>query len=109
MGRFVKGEVVVLPFPFSNLRGRTVRPALVVANLPGDDMILCMITRTVRDPDSIPLGNADFAQGNLPLASNIRPNRLFTGEDGIVQGSRGHLTEAKMAEVTRKLIEILNR
>ena len=47
MGRFVKGEVVVFPFPFSDLQGSKPRPALVVANLPGDDMVLCMI-RAIR-------------------------------------------------------------
>jgi len=36
MGRFVKGDVVVTPFPFSDLQVATRRPALVVATFPGD-------------------------------------------------------------------------
>lgn len=40
MEEFVKGDVVVLPFPFSNLSRSKKRPALVVANLQGDDLIL---------------------------------------------------------------------
>jgi len=110
MGRFVKGEVVVLPFPFSNLGGHKVRPALVVANLTGNDMILCMITTQARDPDSVPLSNSDFTSGNLPAdPCNIRPNRLFTGEDTIVIKSRGHVSTSKMTEVTNKVVQILRR
>jgi mRNA interferase MazF len=44
VGKFIKGDVVVLPFPFSDLTGNKKRPALVVANLQGDDVILCLIT-----------------------------------------------------------------
>ncbi len=44
MGKFVKGDVVVINFPFSDLSGVKRRPELVVANLHGDDVILCQIT-----------------------------------------------------------------
>ena len=40
MARFVKGDVVVVPFPFSDLSQAKRRPALVVAQLTGDDLIL---------------------------------------------------------------------
>ena len=48
MEKFVKGAVVVIPFPFSNLAGTKRRPALVLADLPGDDIILCQITSVAR-------------------------------------------------------------
>ncbi len=44
MGKPLVGEVVVLPFPQTNLQAGKRRPALVVANLMGDDLILCQIT-----------------------------------------------------------------
>ena len=40
MGAFVKGDVVVTPFPFSDLSATKRRPALVVATLTGDGVIL---------------------------------------------------------------------
>jgi mRNA interferase MazF len=40
MEKFVKGDVVVIPFPFSDLSASKKRPALVVSNITGDDIIL---------------------------------------------------------------------
>jgi mRNA interferase MazF len=110
MGQFVKGEVVVFPFPFTNLDPPKLRPSLVVANLPGPDMILCMITSSTADADAIQLEAVDFAQGSLPAdPCFIRPARLFTGEDTLVVRSRGRLLPAKITEVTNKIIEIVSR
>lgn len=76
MGKFVKGDVVVVPFPFSDLSTSKKRPALVVATLTGDDVILCQITsKTIGDSYAIPLSGADFKTGTLHRDSNIRPNR----------------------------------
>lgn len=48
MGKPVVGEVVVLPFPPANLQSGKRRPAIVVADLAGDDLVLCqMITPKV--------------------------------------------------------------
>jgi len=41
MERFVRGDVVVVPFPFSDLTQAKRRPALVIAELEGNDLILC--------------------------------------------------------------------
>ncbi len=50
MAKFVKGDVVVIPFPFSDLSQSKRRPALVIAELEGDDLILCQITsQTILD------------------------------------------------------------
>ncbi len=64
MAGFVRGDVVVVPFPFSDLTQAKRRPALVIATLEGDDVILCQITsKTVRDSYSIALEESDFERG----------------------------------------------
>lgn len=108
MGRFVKGDVVVAPFPFTDLTGSKRRPALVVAVLAGDDVILCQITSVARrDAYSIPLVAGDFARGGLPRPSVIRPNRLFTADDGLIMRSAGALKTAKLQDVIEKIVEIV--
>ena len=39
MERFIKGDVVVVPFPFSDLTAAKIRQDLVIAELSGDDLI----------------------------------------------------------------------
>ena len=109
MGRFIKGDVVVVPFPFSDLTDTKKRPALVVAELSGDDLIVCLITsQNAKDSYAIPLTNSDFADGSLKQNSNIRPNRVFTADSGIVLYRIGTLKTEKIEEVTEKVVEILS-
>jgi mRNA interferase MazF len=94
MEEFVKGEVVVLPFPFSDLTASRKRPALVMATLQGDDVILCQITSEARvDAYSMVLIHDDFETGSLNLTSTIRPNRIFTADRSIILYSVGKLKQ----------------
>jgi len=109
MGRFVKGDVVVVPFPFSDLRASKKRPALVVASLAGDDVILCQITsQSVGDSYALVLSNADFSAGSLHQNSNIRPNRIFTADSNIIQYRAGVVTSEKIREVIDRIVQIIN-
>ena len=109
MGRFVKGDVVVTPFPFSDLQVAKRRPALVVATFTGDDVLLCQITsQAVSDSYAIPLRSTDFTSGRLAHDSNIRPNRLFTADSNIILYRAGILKPAKLQEVIAKIITIVS-
>ncbi|MCG2787457.1 MAG: type II toxin-antitoxin system PemK/MazF family toxin [Anaerolineae bacterium] len=108
MGQFIKGDVLVIPFPFSDLSASKKRPALVVASLSGDDVILCQITSKAKsDAYALPLASDDFATGALNQESFIRPNRLFTAASRIVLYKIGTLKSDAMGQVTQKVIEIL--
>lgn len=108
MGAFVKGDVVVAPFPFSDLSAAKKRPALVVATLTGHDVILCQITsQAVGDSYAISLTDRDFTSGGLRQASHIRPNRLFTAESSIILYRAGTISPAKLQEVLANLVQIL--
>lgn len=108
MERLIKGDIVVVPFPFSDLSNYKKRPALVITTLKGDDLILCQITsQNISDEYTIPLSNDDLASGNLKRKSNIRPNRIFTADGNIILYKVGNLKENKMAEVINRLIAIL--
>jgi mRNA interferase MazF len=100
MGKPVAGDVVVLPFPQTNLQSGKRRPALVVAELPGDDLVLCQITSQFRpDSYSIPLSAADFEQGRLAVDSFARAGRLFTIDQGVIQYTAARITQAKLEQV----------
>jgi len=110
MERFIKGDVVVVPFPFSNLTKAKRRPALVIAALEGDDLILCQITsQTIKDKYAISLNENDFTKGTLKQKSNVRPNRIFTADQHIILYQVAHLNPQKIAEVIEMIASILRQ
>ena len=104
MGKPVAGEVVVIPFPQTDLTTGKRRPALVLLDLPGDDLILCQITTRARSDDfTVSLDPNDFERGKLNQPSFIRPQRLFTVEQRVIVYSVGKVKPAKLAEVLTKV------
>jgi len=109
MGRFVKGDVVIIPFPFTDLSGSKKRPAFVVADLIGDDIIVCQITsKSKSDLLALPLGTHDFISGSLPVDSFIRPNKIFTADKNIILSVAGHLVENKIRDALNAVITLIS-
>src|SRR5258708_13950343 len=107
MGKPVVGEVVVLPFPQTDLQAGKRRPGMVVADLTGDDLILCQITgQSRRDGYSIPLTSADFDRGRLNVDSFVRANRLFTVEQSVILYSAAKIKTSKLSEVHARIREL---
>ncbi len=108
MEKFVKGDIVVVPFPFSDLSALKKRPAVVITSLKGKDIILAQITsKNIKDEYSIPIGENDFNTGGLKQNSNVRPNRLFTADKNILLYSIGKLNKEKISQIINKLVEII--
>jgi len=110
MGRFIKGDVVVVPFPFSDLTQTKRRPTLVIAELEGDDLILCQITsQSISDRYAISIDESDFETGALRQRSNVRQNRLFTADRHIILHRVGSLKPDKMGQIIEKIVDILRQ
>jgi mRNA interferase MazF len=108
MAGFIKGDVVVVPFPFSDLSSSKRRPALVLAKAGEDDLVLSQITsQGIRDNHAVEISASDFCNGGLKVTSNIRPNKLFTAEAGIIAYKAGSLQSEKTAEVVAKITKLL--
>ena len=98
----VAGEIVVVPF--SRVDSEKHRPALVIADLPGADLILCQITsRAHSDAFAVPLDKSDCERGQLDQPCFIRPQRLFTVEQHVILHSIGKVTAEKFDEVFKRM------
>jgi len=110
MERFVKGDVVVLPFPYTNFSGMKKRPAVVVANLKGQNTILAQITTNKRDDeDLVSLTKKDFSSGFLSSDSFIMASLIFTSDSSRISYKAGKLKTEKIKEIQNKLIEVFIR
>ena len=108
MERLVKGDVVVVPF--SDLSASKKRPAVVVANLTGDDHIIAQITSVARTDDyAVSLEAKDFKNGKLPQSSVIRPNKLFTADKSLISYKAGSVNDKKIKEIEKTLVNIFTK
>lgn len=80
------------------------RPSLVLANLEGDDVIICEITSAMReDAYVISLENKDLESGKLKTKSIIRPNRILTIHRSKINYKFGKIKDSKLQEVLEKV------
>jgi hypothetical protein len=101
------GEVVLVPFPFSNLAQAKMRPAVCLADAGRGDWVLCQITSSsYGDPAAVPLDAPDFASGGLLVAILARPGKLFTAHAGLITRSVGVLTPAAFARARSAVVAV---
>lgn len=75
----IAGDVVLLTFPFSDLSGSKLRPAVVLAVVDRDEFIVCQITsKRKSDARALELSSVNFTSGGLRITSFARPAKLFT-------------------------------
>lgn len=76
-------EIVLVPFPYSDLSSTKRRPVLIVSNdnynQNFQDVVVCVITSNLyKDNYSVELKNKDLEIGVLPESSIIKAHKLFT-------------------------------
>lgn len=102
------GEVVLVPFPFSDLSKTKVRPAVCLADVGRGDWVLCQVTsQPYGDPQAVILNDRDFDSGGLKVTSYARPGKLFTANRTLVIGSVGRLSAGAFQRVLDVAIGLL--
>jgi len=110
MVAFAKGDIVLFPFPFTDLTNRKLRPCLVLSREMGEDILLCQITSKQVRPDvhSIELNESDTEQGGLMIGSYIRCNMLFTAEKSQILKKICIVSKRKYDEVARAITKLIS-
>jgi len=84
-----------------------VRPAMVLARVEFDNLILCQITsKPYSSKSAIRLESSDFSEGRLPVVSFVRPNKLFTADATIIKDIAGKVTMKKKQEIVKIVRDI---
>ncbi|KAF3887052.1 MULTISPECIES: type II toxin-antitoxin system PemK/MazF family toxin [Nostocales] len=105
-----KGDVISVPFPFSDASATKRRPALIIAESDSNNIMVCPITSKPGRDYEIKLEDQDFRIGKLNLSPCfIRPNIIATVDKSNVIKQMGRLKDEKMNEVIKTIIEILQK
>jgi mRNA interferase MazF len=109
MARFVSGEIVVIPFPFTDLSSSKVRPAIVLASFNRGDVLLCQTTsQSAGHPDAIRISLEDLQPGGgLSRESYALPHRLVTANEVCVRRSVAKLTPAKLRQIRESVCSLI--
>ena len=101
------GTIVLVRFPFSDLSGSKLRPALVLAQAGRGDVVLCQITsQPYTDRAAIEISDADFRIGSFNRTSYVRPGKLFTANQTIITRKIGELGSDKFVEIVNAVISL---
>ena len=110
MGLPAAGQVVLVPFPFSDLSHVKMRPAVVLAGAGRNDWILCQVTSNpYGDEKAIVITEKDFQNGSLRVTSYARPGKLFTANASLIAETAGALKKGKIRKLIDSVIEILQK
>lgn len=106
MEAFTKGDIVLYPFPYTDLSIRKIRPCLVLSNEMNNDIILCQITSKVMFSDNytVELQLIETLEGTLQIDSYIRTNMLFTCDKSQILKKVCKISDQKYFEVINKIL-----
>jgi|SRR3989344_3028416 len=108
MERLVRGDIIVIDFPFSNLVQFKPRPVLIIKIPKGDDMVVNQITGSSYEKSvEIKIENKDFSKGSLKKDSYLRLDKIFSIEKSLVKYKIGSLKPEKFNEIIDKIVSFL--
>ena len=97
-----KGDIVLIPFPFTDLSGSKLRPAVVLADT-ALDLTVCFITTQIgwQEPTDVLL--TPNATNGLKKQSLIRTSKIATLDKSLAKGLLGRLKQTELTELNNKL------
>ena len=110
MTTFNKQDIVLVPFPFSELSFSKKRPALVLAYIASRDELICLMLTSTTKVDAfvdIPINNLEGT--GLPKPTVARTSRLFTLKGYMVVKRIGKLNYNDYEKITNKIVQTIKR
>src|SRR5438128_3963534 len=108
---FNQGDIVLVPFPFTDLTAIKQRPALVISprrlNDTRPDLVVVAITSQIPaalGEDEVRLPDAELAACGLPKPSIIKLGKIFTIHQGLIRKKLGQLPRRRLEEIRKRLL-----
>jgi len=105
-------DIVLVPFPYSDLTAIKKRPVLIISNndfnQKSEDVLVCVITsKNYKDAYSIDLSNDSLEFGILPESSVIKTFKLFTISKNKIIKKFSIINPSTFSLVKEKVIELI--
>lgn len=101
-----KGDIVLIPFPFTDLLGNKNRPAVILMNSEVD-VTVCFITTQLKWQGEFDISVQPSNFNGLKKTSLIRLNKIATIDKDLIIGRLGSLDEPNIKLLNLNLIKIL--
>jgi mRNA interferase MazF len=99
-----RGDILLVPFPFTDLSARKRRPVLALtASDSYGDFIAMPITSRPQSEHGLPIAERDLISGSIPAASWVRTNRVITLNASLVVKTVGRVSERVVADAVERL------
>ena len=100
---FERGDLLLVPFPFSDLSAAKRRPVLALTGPDGyGDFIALPVTSRPQAEHGLPLTAADLVHGRLPAPSWIRTDRIVTLNASLVVKTVGRVSDRAVAAAVER-------
>jgi mRNA interferase MazF len=100
-----KGNIVLIPFPFTDLSGNKLRPALILAETSFDVTVSFITTQLQwQEPTDILL--QPNTSNGIKKTSLIRLSKIATIDKLLVKGKIGSINQTQIADLNQKLAAI---
>lgn len=101
-----KGEIVLINFPFTDLSGSKLRPAVIIAD-SSLDITVCFITTQLQWQETTDVQLFPSSNNGLKRPSLIRTSKIATLEKSIAKGLLGKLSHDEVSDLNAKLKSLL--
>jgi len=102
-----KGDIVLIPFPFTDLSGNKNRPAIVLIT-EKDDVTVCFISTQFSHQKGFDVVITPSCKNGLKKESLARINKMATLDRDLILGRLGALEEKYIQKINSGLIRLLD-
>ncbi len=102
-----KGDIILIPFPFTDLQGYKNQPAVVLYS-DTVDVVVAFLTTKLEWANTTDVLIAANASNRLKKTSLIRTSKIAALDIAIVLGKIGQLTSETLNELNNKLLEVFD-
>jgi len=107
----MKGKIVLIPFPFTDLTVAKLRPALVIYEGEEDVVVASISSKIPFVPSEIDVlitkNDANFSKTGLKVDSVLKLDKIATVLKSLIVGELGELTEELQQEVNQKIKKMM--